>query len=58
MPDNDRDIFEAMLERMLGEPEESGVEASGFATPEVATTARAAEPTNEEPVSDATVTGS
>jgi hypothetical protein len=27
LPGNDRDIYKAMLERMLGESEESGVEA-------------------------------
>jgi hypothetical protein len=35
-PSNDRDIFEAMLERVLADPKESGVEVPGAATSSVA----------------------
>jgi hypothetical protein len=55
LSDNDRDIFEAVLERMLGEPEALGVEASESATPEAATIGGAAEPVDKEPTSDAVV---
>jgi hypothetical protein len=57
LPINDRDIYKVVLERMLGNLEDSGVEAFATATPSVATSAEAAEPANEEPVPDATTEG-
>jgi hypothetical protein len=49
LPSNDRD--------MLVDSVESGVEASGSATPVVAASTKAVEPTNEEPMSGATALG-
>jgi hypothetical protein len=43
-----------VLERLLGGPKESGVEASESSAPVAATTTGAAKPTNKEPASDAT----
>jgi hypothetical protein len=57
LPDNDKGIYEAMLERMLGEPEVPGVEASESAAPVAVTSAEAGEPTDEEPALDATAAG-
>lgn len=54
LPGNDTDIYEAVLDRMLGESEKSGVEASEPVAPVAATSAEAAEPANVEPVLDAT----
>jgi hypothetical protein len=56
-PNNDRDIYEARLERMLADLVESGAEASESAAPVAATSADVAELTNEGPASDATVVG-
>jgi hypothetical protein len=56
LPSNDRDIYEAVLERMLADPVESGVEAYESATPVAAASAKVEEPTNEEPAPDATAT--
>jgi hypothetical protein len=46
-----------MLERMLDDPMESGVEASGSAAPVAAASAETVEPTNEDPTPDAAAAG-
>jgi hypothetical protein len=52
IPGNDTTIFEAALERLLLEPEESGAEASMSVAPEAATTTGAVEAVKEEPALD------
>lgn len=52
----DMAIFEAVLERLLSDPEKSRVGASESAAPEAATRTRAAEPVGKEPVLDAAAT--
>jgi hypothetical protein len=54
LPSNDRDIYEAMLERMLADPMELEVEASESAAPAAATSAEAAVPASKEPTLGAT----
>jgi hypothetical protein len=57
LPSNDRDIYEVVLEQMLANSVESGVEASNFVAPVAAASAEAAEPANKEPAPDATAVG-
>jgi hypothetical protein len=57
LPNNDRDIYEAVLEWMLAEPVGSEVEAPEFAAPVVAASAETVEPVNEEHTPAATTGG-
>jgi hypothetical protein len=57
LPSKDRDIYEIVLERMLADPVELEVEASGSTTPVAAALAEAAKPATEEPTSGATAAG-
>jgi hypothetical protein len=57
LPSNDKDIYEVVLERMLSDLVESGVEAFESAAPMVVASAEAAEPANEEPTPGATAAG-
>jgi hypothetical protein len=57
LPSNDKDIYEVVLERMLADLVESGVEAFESAAPMAMASAEVAEPANEEPTPGATVAG-
>jgi hypothetical protein len=49
LPSNNRDIYEAVLERILADPVESRAKASESAAPVAVTSGEAVEPANEEP---------
>jgi hypothetical protein len=57
LPSNDRDIYEAVLEQILADPVELGVEALESAAPVDMASAEAAEPANEELAPGATTVG-